>query len=80
MTLSRDLWRAGASCPRQPLQIFALSWLAWELPAYIVAARIPIHPSRFSSILRERESLPVSLAERIREVIREEQQFRSPAG
>ncbi len=78
--MSRHPWWAGASCPRQPLQIFALSWLAWELPAYIVAARIPIHPSRLSSILRERESLPVSLAERIREVIEQERQFRGIAG
>ncbi len=78
--MSRHPWWAGASCPRQPLQTFALSWLGWELPAYIVAARSPIHPSRLSSILRDGESLPVSLAKRIREEIEQERQFKGVAG
>jgi len=46
------------------------------LPHYIVAARVGIHPSRFSRFLWGREVMSRRLADRLIEVIQEEKKAR----
>ena len=42
------------------------------LPHYVVAARLPIHPTRFSRWLWGHERMPDSAKERLAEVLEEE--------
>jgi plasmid maintenance system antidote protein VapI len=46
------------------------------LPHYIVAARVGIHPSRFSRFLWGRERMSAGLAKRLLQVIAEERKAR----